>query len=71
MAVFYREIIPPSLPVKSDDLVVKSPKKEQAVKDAGAEFEGGSMQPLVMNLEGARLTKERVYELLKLLQPLD
>ncbi len=46
-------------------------KKEQAVKDAGAEFEGGSMQPLVMNLEGARLTKERVYELLKLLQPLD
>lgn len=41
--------------------------KEQAIKDAGAEFEGGSIKPLVMNMEAAKWTKIRVYELLELL----
>ncbi|MBO5278373.1 MAG: DUF1311 domain-containing protein [Lachnospiraceae bacterium] len=41
--------------------------KEKAVTEAGAEYEGGSMQPMVMNLKAAELTKERVYKLLELL----
>lgn len=43
-------------------------EKEQAVEEAGAEFEGGSMQPLVMNLKAAEMTRDRVYELLELLK---
>lgn len=39
--------------------------KEQAVADAGAEYEGGSIQPMIVNQKAAELTKERVYELLE------
>lgn len=39
--------------------------KETEVKAAGAEVEGGSMQPMVMNMKAAELTKIRVYELLE------
>ena len=42
--------------------------KEKAVEEAGAEVEGGSMYPLVVNSEGARITEERVYELYELLK---
>lgn len=42
--------------------------KETAVAEAGAEFEGGSMQPMVMNQMAAELTKDRVYELMKLFE---
>lgn len=42
--------------------------KEAEVKAAGAEFEGGSMQPMVMNQKAAELTKTRVYELLEYLE---
>lgn len=38
--------------------------KETAVKEAGLEFEGGSMQPLEENSTSAKLTKERVYEII-------
>lgn len=41
-------------------------RKEQAVVEAGAEYEGGSMQPMAKNMKGAELTKLRVYELLGL-----
>lgn len=41
--------------------------KEETVAEAGAQYQGGSIQPLVMNLKAAELTKERVYELLELL----
>lgn len=41
--------------------------KEEAVAEAGAEYEGGSMQPMVMNQKAAEMTRDRVYELLKLL----
>lgn len=37
--------------------------KEKAVEEAGKEVEGGSMYPLVVNSEAARITEERVYEL--------
>ena len=37
--------------------------KEAAIKEAGAEYEGGSMQSLVMNSKAAELTRERAYEL--------
>lgn len=43
-------------------------EKEQSVADAGAEYEGGSMQPMVMNLRAAEMTKERVYELMEYLE---
>ena len=36
--------------------------KEAAVEEAGKEVEGGSMYPLVVNSESAKLTEERVYE---------
>ncbi len=42
-------------------------KKEAEMKKAGAEFEGGSMQPLIENSTGAEMTKTRVYELAKML----
>lgn len=42
--------------------------KEAEVKKAGAEYEGGSMQPMVMNQKAAELTKIRVYELLEYLE---
>ncbi|MCD8395860.1 MAG: DUF1311 domain-containing protein [Lachnospiraceae bacterium] len=38
-------------------------EKESAIAAAGAEFEGGTMQPYVENTTGAELTKERVYVL--------
>lgn len=40
--------------------------KEEEVAKAGAEFEGGSMQGMVMSMAAAELTKARVYELLEL-----
>lgn len=42
--------------------------KEQTVAEAGAEYEGGSMQPMIMNQKAAEMTKERVYELMELLE---
>lgn len=38
-------------------------KKESEMEAAGAEYEGGSMQTMVVYRKGADLTKERVYEL--------
>ena len=37
--------------------------KDQEVKAAGKEMEGGSMQPLLENDKAAELTRERVYKL--------
>lgn len=42
--------------------------KEQEMNQAGAEFEGGTMQPYIKALKGAELTKLRVYELAELLE---
>ena len=42
--------------------------KEQAVKEAGAEFAGGSMQAMIMNGEAASWTEERVYVLMEILE---
>lgn len=38
-------------------------EKENAIKEAGKEAEGGSMQPMLEYLEGAELTRQRVYVL--------
>ena len=43
-------------------------EKEAAAKDAGALYEGGSMQPMVISQKAAELTKERVYQLLEYLE---
>jgi len=43
-------------------------EKEAAVREAGAEFEGGSIYPLIVNGEASRITEERVYELYDLLK---
>ena len=37
--------------------------KENAIEQAGLEYEGGTMRPMVENQTGADLTKQRVYEL--------
>lgn len=42
--------------------------KEEKIEAAGAEFEGGTMAPMTRGLEGARLTRGRVYELLEELE---
>lgn len=39
--------------------------KEQVVAEAGADYEGGSMQPMIMNQKAAEMTKARVYELME------
>ncbi len=43
-------------------------EKEQAVKEAGKEVEGGSLYALVVNMEAANITEERVYELYEMLK---
>ena len=42
-------------------------KKEKSVEEAGKEVEGGSLYPLVVNMEAAKITEERAYELYELL----
>lgn len=37
--------------------------KDSTIKQVGQEYEGGTMQPMVENLKGAELTKQRVYKL--------
>jgi uncharacterized protein YecT (DUF1311 family) len=44
--------------------------KEDAVAKAGAEYEGGSMYSLVVNMEAADITEKRVYELYEIYQQL-
>lgn len=41
--------------------------KETEIRKAGAEYEGGSMRPMVESQKGAELTRARVYELAKYL----
>lgn len=41
---------------------------ETAVAIAGKDWEGGSMYPLVVNMEAARLTEARVYEIYEMLK---
>lgn len=43
-------------------------EKEKTVEEAGKEVKGGSMYPLVVNSESAKLTEERVYELYEMLK---
>ena len=43
-------------------------KKENEVKKAGSEYEGGSIRPMIEYLKGAELTRDRVYELIELLE---
>ena len=42
--------------------------KENAVEEAGREYENGSLYPLVTNSEAADITEQRVYELYELLK---
>ena len=42
--------------------------KESAVEDAGKDFEGGSIYPLITNAKTAELTEARVYEFYQLLK---
>ena len=43
-------------------------EKEQAVKDAAASYDGGSVTALVCNMKAADMTRERVYELMEYLE---
>lgn len=42
--------------------------KEKEIEKAGAQYEGGTMQPMEKNMKGAELTKKRVYELAEYLR---
>lgn len=42
--------------------------KEQAVAEAGADYEGGTMQAMIMSQKAAEMTKARVYELMELFE---
>ena len=42
--------------------------KENEIKAAGAEFEGGTMRSAIENSEGTDLTKKRIYELVEYLK---
>ena len=44
--------------------------KEASMKEAGKEVEGGSIYGMVVSQRGARLTKDRVYELMKIVNEL-
>lgn len=46
-------------------------QKDEAVKEAGAGAEGGSMQPMLENDAAAEITKARVYELKEILENRD
>ena len=43
--------------------------QERQIREAGEEFEGGSLQPMVCAQKAAELTRERVYELIAVLDP--
>lgn len=43
-------------------------EKEKSVEEVGKEVEGGSLYSFVMNMEAAKITEERVYELYELLK---
>lgn len=43
-------------------------EKEKSVEKAGKEVEGGTMYPLVVNMEASKITEKRVYELYELLK---
>lgn len=38
-------------------------EKEKSVEEVGKEYEGGSIYSLIVNMEAAKITEERVYEL--------
>ena len=43
-------------------------EKEKSVEEAGKDVEGGSLYSMVVNMEAARITEERVYELYELFE---
>ena len=51
-----------------DEQITWIADKEKAVEEAGADFQGGSIYPLIVNGEAAAITEERVWELYELLK---
>lgn len=43
-------------------------ERDAAIAEEGAEYEGGSIRPLIENDKGAELTRERTYELVNILK---
>lgn len=46
-------------------------EKEEKIKEAGKEVEGGSLYPTVIYGEGAKLTEARIYELYEILKKIN
>lgn len=64
-----KEILPgDEMAQLTDEELVWIDEKEAAIAEAGAEVEGGSMQPFVEQTTAARLTRIRVYELAEYLR---
>ena len=51
-----------------DDQTAWTAEKDDAAEEAGKGYEGGSMYPLVVNCEAARITEERVVWLYEILE---
>lgn len=51
-----------------DEQLIWIAEKEKALEEIGKEFQGGSIYPLIVNGEGAKITEERVCELYELLK---
>ena len=51
-----------------DEQLVWITNKEAAIAEAGKQFEGGSAYSMAVSIQGAQITKERVYELYELLK---
>jgi len=51
-----------------DEQLVWIAQKEEAIEEAGKQFEGGTAYSMAKSLQGAQVTQERVYELYELLK---
>ena len=64
----FRRVLPDAeFRALQEDEKVWITQKESAVQAAGAEYEGGSMQPLVENSTAAKWTEDRVKYLINLI----
>ena len=54
-----------------DEQITWISDKEKALEEAGKDYEGGSMYPLIISGEAARITRERVYEFYDILSQAD
>ena len=70
-SILKRNLSPEEMRELTEEQLEWIASKEQSMKEAGADVEGGSMYGMVVGQKGAELTKERVYELLTKLEDIE